>query len=184
MELRQLDQSRPPEVKQSLPNFDAASPMTDGQLRKHKSEHTRQSFQGNKRRRLTRTDINFCLDFLLLLIFVALCTCSVIVDFVFPIGTNANGWSLWTQSYASWSRIRFWILAALAVAILIHVMLHWSWVCGVIAGRLGKKGKSVAVPDDPSRTLWGVGLLIFLINVIGMVIAAAVLSIHAPSAEP
>ena len=50
--------------------------------------------------------------------------------------------------------------------------------------RLGKKGKSVAVPDDPSRTLWGVGLLIFLINVIGMVIAAAVLSIHAPSAVP
>ena len=158
--------------------------MTSGQLRKHESEHARQPFQGNKRRRLTRTDINFCLDFLLLIIFVALCTCSVIVDFVFPIGTHADGWSLWSQGYASWSRIRFWLLATLAAAILVHVMLHWSWVCGVVASRFGKKGKSVALQDDPSRTLWGVGLLILLINVVGTIIAAAVLSIHPPSIEP
>ena len=61
MEPRHLDQSRLFEVKQSLLNFDAASPMTDGQLRKHESEHTRQPFQGNKRRRFDAHRYQFLL---------------------------------------------------------------------------------------------------------------------------
>ena len=56
-------------------------------------------------------------------------------------------------------------------------MLHWSWVCGVLAARFLRRteGKKRTV-DDGTRTLWGVGLLILLLNVMGVGIAVAVLT--------
>jgi hypothetical protein len=89
------------------------------------------------------------------------------------------------HSYGQRCRFRCLILAVMAAAVLLHVMLHWTWVCGVIASRLGNKKAGAAVAkDDPSRTLWGVALLIFVVNVVGVVVAAAVLSIHAPTTGP
>lgn len=139
---------------------------------------------GATNRKLTRTDVNFWLDFLLLLLFVAVCTLSVILEFIFPTGTQADGWLLWGYGYGEWSRIRFVVLSALAAAIVLHVMLHWSWVCGVVASRLGAKKGGAGAHDDPSRTLWGVGLLIVVVNVVGVVVALAALTIQSPVAGP
>jgi hypothetical protein len=60
-------------------------------------------------------------------------------------------------------------------------MLHWSWVCGVIGGRLlrSRDGKK-RVMDDGQRTILGVGLMIVLLNVMGLGIALAVLSVRPP----
>ena len=109
----------------------------------------------------------------------------MIVNFVFPAGIRAEGWLLWGFSYGAWCRFQFLILAMMAGAVVLHVMLHWSWVCGVIASRLGnKKAGTATAKDDPSRTLWGVGLLILIFNLIGVVVATAALTIHAPPAGP
>ncbi len=64
----------------------------------------------------------------------------------------------------------------LAAGILVHVMLHWSWVCNVIASALAGKGRV----DEGMQTIYGVGLLIVLLNVVGITVAAAVLTIRAP----
>lgn len=136
-------------------------------------------------RKLTRTDFNFYLDTALLAVFVALCTCSVIVEFVFPPGPQANGWLLWGRSYVEWSLFRFALLAIIAAGVLLHVMLHWSWVCGVVASRLGhKKTGAAGAHDDPVRTLWGVGLLIAVVNVVGAIVAIASLMIQSPATGP
>ena len=135
-------------------------------------------------RRYSRTDVNFLLDGLLLLLFVALCACSTIIEFVFPAGPQADGWLLWGKSYIEWSRFRFAILAAMSAAVLLHVMLHWSWVCGVVISRVGHKRAGAASHDDPNRTLWGVSLLIVVINVIGAVVAVAALTIQPPVVGP
>jgi hypothetical protein len=55
-------------------------------------------------RKFPLTDFNFCLDALLLLIFLALATTSVIIDFVFPPEVRAEGWLLWGKTYGEWSR--------------------------------------------------------------------------------
>ena len=136
-------------------------------------------------RKISRTDVNFLLDALLLLLFVALCICSVILEFVFPAGTQADGWLLWNSSFNEWSRFRFYILASMAAAVVLHVMLHWSWVCGVLSSRLrSKSNQKSPAHDDPSRTLWGVGLLIVIVNLMGAIIAAAALTIQAPTQGP
>ncbi len=135
-------------------------------------------------RKISRTDVNFCLDVTLLALFLAVCTLSVILEFIFPSGPQADGWLLWGKDFGEWSRIRFGFLATLAAAVVLHVMLHWSWVCGVVASRLGAKKSGATAHDDPSRTLWGVGLLIVVVNVVGLIVAAAALTIQSPVVTP
>lgn len=124
------------------------------------------------------SEINFLLDALLMLVFVALCAAAVIVRFVFPPGPAAKGWLLWGLDYDTWGGIQFGLLATLAFGILVHVMLHWSWVCNVLASRLGGRRARV---DEGMQTIYGVGLLIVLLNLIGIVVAAAKLTIHGPA---
>lgn len=126
---------------------------------------------------LSWSEINFLLDVLLLVLFVALCAAAVIVRFVFPPGPAAKGWMLWGFDYDAWGGIQFGLLAVLAGGILVHVMLHWSWVCNLLASRLG--GRKARV-DEGVQTIYGVGLLIVLLNVIGITVAAAKLMIQGP----
>jgi len=121
--------------------------------------------------------INLLLDAALLIAFMAVSFAAVVVRFVFPPGPAAAGWTLWGLDYDAWGGIQFALLAVLAVGILVHVMLHWSWVCNVIASRLGRRGARV---DDGLQTIYGVGLLIGLLLTVGSALAAAVLTVQSP----
>ena len=128
---------------------------------------------------MSRTMVNFLLDTTLGLTFVLLIWCATVLQFVFPPGTMANGWRLWGWSYDQWHLMQFSLVGLLALGILVHVMLHWTWVCGVLATRFSRAGKGKV--DDGIRTLYGVGLLIALFNAVGLGVAAAVLTIQGPS---
>jgi hypothetical protein len=130
------------------------------------------------RRGWSWSEINLALDGVLLVAFVALCIAAAIVRFVFPPGPAAKGWMLWGLDFDSWSGIQFGLLALLAGGILVHVMLHWSWVCNVLASRLARDRRTRI--DDGVQTIYGVGLLIVLLNVIGITMAAAMLTIKGP----
>lgn len=132
---------------------------------------------------MSRTIVNFLLDALLLATFMTLAATAVIVRFVFPPGTQAEGWILWGSGYDAWVGLLFNVLATLALMVLVHVMLHWSWVCGVVAQRISKRfGKPVRI-DEANQTVYGVGLLVVLFTAAGMVIGAAALGIRDSSAS-
>ena len=122
--------------------------------------------------------INLLLDAALLVVFTALCFAAVAVRFVFPPGPAAAGWTLWGLDYDAWGGIQFGLLAVLAVGILVHVMLHWSWVCNMIASRMAGRGGRV---DDGLQTIYGVGLLIGLLLAVGTALAVAVLTVRGPT---
>lgn len=126
----------------------------------------------------TWNDVNLVLDAGLLVTFAALCGAALIVRFVFPPGPAADGWTLWGLDYDAWSGIQFGLLAGLAGGILVHVMLHWSWVCNVIASRFLRTPHGRV--DEGLQTIYGVGLLIGILVAVGAVVAAAVLSIRSP----
>ena len=131
---------------------------------------------------ISKTTINFWLDFFLLIIFLLLCWSAVIVRYVFPAATKTEGWTLWGLDFLAWNDIQFALLCVLLAAVLLHVMLHWTWVCGVIESWLRKRrGKDAAKGDTGNRTLWGVGLLIVLLNILGLGIAAAALTVQGPT---
>jgi hypothetical protein len=132
---------------------------------------------------MCKNDLNFWLDALLLVLFSALCWASTVVRFVLPAGADSAGWTIWGLDYDQWVTIQFQLLAALAGAVLVHVMLHWSWVCGMVAQKLRKRrgAASAAVSHDGSRTLWGVGLLIMVFHAIAAGVAAAALCLRGPT---
>ena len=132
--------------------------------------------------RITKTDINFWLDFCLLCVFMVLCWSSVIVRYVFPPATKSAGWTLWGLDYLAWTDVQFVTLCVMAGAVLIHVMLHWPWVCGVVTTWRRRRHPETEIPrqDSGTRTLWGVGLLIVILNILGLGIAAAGLTIQGP----
>jgi hypothetical protein len=131
---------------------------------------------------MTKTDVNYWLDGFLLAVFCLLCWVSVVVRFVFPAGPDAYGWRLWSWSYEQWANFQFTLLSILASAIVLHIMLHWSWICGVTASKFNKRQAGAAKNrDEASRTLWGVGLLIGILNLLGLAIALTALTIEAPS---
>lgn len=126
---------------------------------------------------MSRAVLNFLLDVVLLLAFLGLVWCAAIVRFVFPPGPDARGWRLWGLTYDHWTTLLTGTVGLLAVGVLVHVMLHWNWVCGIVASRLRGKGRV----DEGTQTLYGVGVLILLLHLVGLVLAAAVLTVQPPA---
>lgn len=130
--------------------------------------------------KITKTVVNFWLDSFLLGVFLTLCWVSIILRYVFPTPGMSEGWKLWGLDYLTWTDIQFFTLCTLTSGILLHLMLHWTWVCGVVESwqRKRRGAEAASNHDTGSRTLWGVGLLIVICNIVGLGIAAAVLTIH------
>jgi hypothetical protein len=127
---------------------------------------------------MSRTIVNFLLDTLLLLTFLSVGVVGMVVRFVFPPGTQADGWTLWESGYDAWVGLWFNLVALFALMVLVHVMLHWSWVCGVVGQRLSKRlGRTVRI-DEANQTLYGVGLLVLLFVAAGVVVGAAEWSVR------
>lgn len=134
--------------------------------------------------KFNKTVTNFWLDTFLLLNFLVLCWASIVLRYVFPPAEKSSGWTIWGWGYNAWADMQFISLCVLAAGILLHVMLHWSWVCGVVAKWRRDRSKQAASgnkTDTGTGTLWGVGLLILICNLVGLGIAAATLSIQGPT---
>jgi hypothetical protein len=127
------------------------------------------------------TMVNFWLDGTLLIVFLSLIWVTTIIRFIFPPASAAQGWMLWGYDVDAWMEWQFALTAVFSLGILVHLMLHWSWVCGVFFSRIWRRKKADAMPDDGTRTIYGVGLMIVLLNLLGLLIAAAVLGIQPPS---
>lgn len=122
---------------------------------------------------VSRTIVNFWLDASLLVTFLVLCWLSAVLQFVFPVGADATTSQIWAADVLDWRNAQFVVLCVLAAGILLHVMLHWSWIIGVITTRfLHRK----AVRDNGSHTLIGVGLLLVIFHVLALACLAASMS--------
>ena len=123
----------------------------------------------------SRTIINFWLDVFLLCNFVLLCWIAAVLQFVFPAGVNSAGWTLWGWGFQNWQNLQFSTLCLMAGAVTLHVMLHWSWVCGVINKWILRR---LAIKTDGTDTLIGVGLIALLLHLIGLGVLLAKWSIQ------
>lgn len=130
---------------------------------------------------LSRTIVNFWLDAALLIAFVTLCWVSAILQFVFPVGAAPEAFRIWGGSVIDWQNAQFIVLCVFALGIVLHVMLHWSWIMGVVTTRLlGKKAER----DTGAHTLIGVGLLLAVLHLLAIGCLAAWMSLEPVSGPP
>lgn len=129
---------------------------------------------------VTRTIVNFWLDVTLFVTLLAAFWLQLINRVAFPPGTTAQGWSLWGMTFDAWSELQFQVWCGFMLLVVVHVMLHWTWVCGLVASRLTHPKRTLT---DGERTLFGVGLLIAVLLVLGTALAVATLNVKMPGAS-
>jgi hypothetical protein len=130
---------------------------------------------------MSRAAINFVLDAFMLLLFVGLLGATAIVQFIFPRATQAGGWRLWGYDYDFWNAISFGFLIVFAFSVLLHMVLHWSWVCGFTAMRMARRrGAGSAKMPDGVATLYGVSTLIGILLSLGAVLTVASVAVKPP----
>jgi hypothetical protein len=130
---------------------------------------------------MSRAVLNFWLDVILLVTFLAGLWSILVIRVVFPPGTTAGGWRLWGLTYDNWFDLQFGLWCGFALSVLLHVMLHWTWVCGFVTSRMLRSdhGKKRQLTDG-ERTLFGVGLLVLVFTILGVGLAAAMFTVTTP----
>ncbi len=122
------------------------------------------------------TIINFWLDVVLLMLFLVQSGMFAVLHAVFPRGAGSD-WKVWGATPLDWSEMLFRVFCVFSLGIVLHLMLHWDWICGVVATRLlhRKAGK-----DDGSHTLIGVGIIVVVVHLLAGVILAARMALVGP----
>jgi|GEM_PF-1826299 len=122
---------------------------------------------------MSRSSVNFIVDALVALLFLSVLSTASIVHFVFPAPSLADCWSLWAMNLDTWSRIEIVAICVFAVAVIVHLILHWTWVCGFITTRISRyKGWKITVSAS-AKTLYGVSVLILALTALAVIYAAA-----------
>ncbi len=130
--------------------------------------------------RVSKTIVNFAVDTSLLALVVLMLFTAAVLRFVFPAPSTSAGWTLWGRGYDAWANFQFALVAVIGLAILLHVMLHWPWVCGVVVTKLLRRTGAGQKLDDGQQTLRGVGMLIVVMNILGLLVGLAYLTIRGP----
>ncbi len=115
------------------------------------------------------TIVNFWLDLILLVLFMIQAWLFAVIHVVFPRGAGSE-WKIWGATPLDWAEALFAVYCVFGLAVVVHVMFHWSWICGVISTKLLQRK---ARKDDGSQTLIGVGVIVVLAHLLiaGILIA-------------
>lgn len=130
------------------------------------------------RKRFSWTLLNFFLDATLLLAVLGLVWVSAMMNVVFPPPTLSDGWTLWGLTYDRWHDVQTGFLMAAALLSLEHLVLHWSWVCGIIATKILKVKKR---PDEAIQYMYGLSTFFGTMVTMAALITIAMFAAKGPT---
>jgi hypothetical protein len=121
--------------------------------------------------------VNFWLDAALFVNLVVIMWVSALLHMVFPAPTEAAGWTLWGLSYNDWHSVQFYALCVFALLAVEHLVLHWNWVCSVIATRIVR---SSSRPDEGVQAAYGISTFIGTMILTMAILLAALATVRQP----
>lgn len=77
---------------------------------------------------MKRTTTNFAVDALAYLSLLGLAGTGLLIRWVLPPGTG-HRYSVWGLTRHDWGDVHFYFVIAFAALVMIHLVLHWSWIC-------------------------------------------------------
>ena len=86
---------------------------------------------------MRRNTLNFIVDALTLLTMLVMVSTGLLIKYILPprLGTGVHK-SLADMDRHEWGEIHFWAAVVLGALLLLHVALHWKWVCATVQGWL------------------------------------------------
>lgn len=112
---------------------------------------------------MKRNTLNFWIDLISFLVMFGLIWTGLLIHYVLPPGTGGRhggqGLSLWGLGRHDYGDIHFYLALTLIGLMVIHVWLHWSWICEVMNKLLGMKSTSSA-----RRATYGIVLLVLIVT--------------------
>lgn len=129
-------------------------------------------------RKTSATLLNFWLDVALGLAIVTVVWISAMMQIVFPSPTSAAGWVLWGLTYDQWRDAQFVALCIGVLLALEHVVLHWKWVCGVVATKILHLQRR---PDEGVQVMYGIATFVVIMLVLNAGIILAMFSVKRPA---
>jgi len=79
---------------------------------------------------MKRNTLNFWIDLLTFLIMWMLTVTGLLIHYVLPDGQGrGRSWFLWGWNRHDYGDLHFYLALSLIVLCVIHVWLHWGWVC-------------------------------------------------------
>jgi hypothetical protein len=143
----------------------------------NEAAHRSQPVLPHRKRRVSMSVVNFWVDATLLTTLLLIIWESATLQLVFPAPTLAGGWTLFGLTYDQCRDIQFATLCVFCFGILIHLMLHWNWICSVIATQILDHAKR---PDEGMQTIYGVATLIIALHLVGAGVVVAMFFVHRP----
>jgi hypothetical protein len=109
---------------------------------------------------VSRNTLNIVLDLLSALNLLGMAMTGLILRFVLLPGSGPR--SLWTLRRHNWGGVHFWLAVSLCALLLVHVALHWQWVCSTLRRFIVRRSPEHAECNRWARDLVGIVLLIVL----------------------
>jgi hypothetical protein len=112
---------------------------------------------------MKRNTLNFIVVVVTALVMFGMVATGLVVRFVLPPGSGSRR-ALWGLGRHDWGDLHFWLAVGIGVLVLVHVALHWQWVCAT-ALRLFRRGATEPVSvSRAGGNLAGFGLLILIVG--------------------
>lgn len=86
---------------------------------------------------MNRSNLNFIVDSVAFFLFLLLASTGILIYFVLPPGSG--NLTIWGMNRHGWGDIHFWTAMGFLLAMVIHLLLHWSWIVSSIKGHTGKE---------------------------------------------
>ncbi len=115
---------------------------------------------------MRRSTLNYLIDALLLLAMLGMLWTGLVVRFILPPGTGGRdggrALTLWGQGRHDWGDVHYLLVFVTVGLIVLHVALHWDWVCDVTL-RLLVRGERESGKRRPGLRI--AGGAIFLLGI-------------------
>lgn len=112
---------------------------------------------------MKRNTLNLLIDLVSAIVMFGMIATGLIIRFALPPGSGRSR-LLWTWGRHDWGDVHFWLAVAAGVLLLVHVALHWQWVCNMTLHFFRRAEGDRAYPGALGRNIAGAVLVVMLIG--------------------
>lgn len=113
---------------------------------------------------MRRNTLNLVVDVLTFIGLMVVAVTGLLMKFVLPSGSPRMGLTLFGWDRHDWGAFHFWATVGLGVILVVHLALHWRWVCTTV-GRIVMGARQARLPAW-ERNVVGVGALVIVVGVV------------------